>query len=419
MNELTIIENNGILVIDSREVAEMLGKRHSDLLRDIEKYIETMKESQNAKLRSDNFFIESSYRSGTGKEYKCYLLTRKGCDMVANKTTGRDGIIFTAVYVEKFHDMESKLVQNYKLPATYKEALLGLVEKIEENEELTRQLEYKEELIVGFTEDIDVYKKQAILNRVVKHKGANFRDRWNELYRVFRETYHIDLKARKEGYNLKQTRAKDKYKSVLEYAVAFDFIEDLYKIALKLYESDMNEIIEQIRKVAWGDIMSWEEKLEICIRDIHIVENFEKYTFEILNKKYGFGIEKFKQLRTYYNKNRIDSLYQRKEELEAIIARRKVKITEEELKKYRREMIERLEKSGRSLKEVSKFLGGIEYSEITKILGRRYKPDLIYSDRELMWMAQAEIIGDKIVLTVAVDKVIPGLKEEMEERLNN
>ena len=30
-------------------------------------------------------------------------------------------------------------------------------------------------------------------------------------------------------------------------------------------------------------------------------------------------------------------------------------------------------------------------------------------------MAQAEIIGDKIVLTVAVDKVIPGLKEEMEE----
>lgn len=34
-------------------------------------------------------------------------------------------------------------------------------------------------------------------------------------------------------------------------------------------------------------------------------------------------------------------------------------------------------------------------------------------------MAQAEIIGDKIVLTVAVDKVIPGLKEEMEEILNN
>ena len=246
MNELTIIENNGILVIDSREVAVMVDKRHADLLRDIRKYEEIL---TNAKMRSLDFFLKSSYKDAKGEERDSCLLTRKGCEFVANKMTGQKGIIFTATYIEKFHEMESKLVQNYKLPATYKEALLGLVEKIEENEELTRQLEYKEELIVGFTDDIDIYKKQAILNRVVKHKGANFRDRWNELYRVFRETYHIDLKARKEGYNLKQTRPKDRYKSVLEYAVGFDFIDDLYKIALKLYETDMTEIIEQIKKV--------------------------------------------------------------------------------------------------------------------------------------------------------------------------
>ena len=250
MNELIITDKNGILTVDSREVAEMTGKRHSDLIRDIEKYIQAMQNSQNAKLRYDNFFIESNYKSGTGKEYKCFLLTKKGCDMVANKMTGDKGVIFTAIYVEKFHDMESKLIHEYKLPTNFKEALLGLVEKIEENEELTKQLEYKEELLIGLTEDIDIYKKQVILNRVVKHKGANFRDRWNELYRVFRETYHIDLKARKEGHNLKQIRAKDKFKSTIEYAVAFDFIDDLYKIALKLYETDMNEIIDSIRKVA-------------------------------------------------------------------------------------------------------------------------------------------------------------------------
>ena len=53
----------------------------------IEKYIQAMQNSQNAKLRYDNFFIESNYKSGTGKEYKCFLLTKKGCDMVANKMT--------------------------------------------------------------------------------------------------------------------------------------------------------------------------------------------------------------------------------------------------------------------------------------------------------------------------------------------
>ena len=49
-------------------IAEMTGKRHSDLIRDIEKYIQAMQNSQNAKLRYDNFFIESNYKSGTGKE---------------------------------------------------------------------------------------------------------------------------------------------------------------------------------------------------------------------------------------------------------------------------------------------------------------------------------------------------------------
>ncbi len=112
------------------------------------------------------------------------------------------------------------------------------------------ELDYKKEIIEGITENIDVYKKKDILNRVVRHKGANYRERWSELYKVFKETYHIDLKARKEGYNAAQIRNKDKCKSVVEYAVKFGHIEKLYEIALKLYETDMEEIIRNIRKVA-------------------------------------------------------------------------------------------------------------------------------------------------------------------------
>lgn len=110
------------------------------------------------------------------------------------------------------------------------------------------ELEYKKEIIEGITNDIDVYQKQQIINRVVKHKGSNFSERWNELYTVFKETYSVDLKARRKGYDLKQVKAKDKCKSVLEYAVKFGHLDSLYNIALKLYETDMNEIIENIRK---------------------------------------------------------------------------------------------------------------------------------------------------------------------------
>ncbi|MFP3386101.1 Rha family transcriptional regulator, partial [Tritonibacter sp. SIMBA_163] len=85
---------NGQLLVDSREVAEMTGKRHNHLVRDINGYINVL--SQNPNLGADQFFIESSYESGTGKPYKCFFLTRKGCDMVANKMTGTKGLLFTA-----------------------------------------------------------------------------------------------------------------------------------------------------------------------------------------------------------------------------------------------------------------------------------------------------------------------------------
>lgn len=102
---MNLIVNN--LTLDSREVAEMIDKRHADLIRAIEQYVSVF--SQNAKLRSDDFFIETSYKSGTGKNYKSYKLTRKGCEFVANKLTGEKGILFTATYINKFHEMENQL----------------------------------------------------------------------------------------------------------------------------------------------------------------------------------------------------------------------------------------------------------------------------------------------------------------------
>ena len=106
--DLTIINQNGKLLVDSREVAEMIGKRHDHLIRDIQGYIKVI--SNNPDLGTSNFFIESSYKqAGNGKENPCYLLTKKGCDMVANKMTGEKGVLFTAIYVTKFEDMENTI----------------------------------------------------------------------------------------------------------------------------------------------------------------------------------------------------------------------------------------------------------------------------------------------------------------------
>jgi phage regulator Rha-like protein len=81
MNEL---QEKKVLTLDSREVADMVEKRHDHLMRDIETYIDYL--GQTPSLGSDAFFIESSYKAGTGKEYKCYLVTKKRLRVYCSQT---------------------------------------------------------------------------------------------------------------------------------------------------------------------------------------------------------------------------------------------------------------------------------------------------------------------------------------------
>lgn len=90
--------------LDSREVAEMVEKEHSKLLKDIRRYIGQFGE---AKIGFTEFFRESTYRTGQNKELPCYCITKKGCEFIAHKLTGVKGTIFTARYINRFHEMEN------------------------------------------------------------------------------------------------------------------------------------------------------------------------------------------------------------------------------------------------------------------------------------------------------------------------
>lgn len=242
MNNL-VNQNKGT-TLESREVSKMLGKEHSELLKDIKgsgKNLGIIPILTEGKFPVVDYFIESSYIDAKGENRKCYLITKMGCELLGNKLQGKKGILFTAKYVKRFNEMEKKL----KTPNTYKEALLALVAAEEEKEKLQLEMDHKQEVINGFTEEITVTTKKDIINRVVRWKKANYRQRYNELYKSFKEVNHIDLKARCEGYNLKQIKNKDKL-SVIKYADKKGYINELYGIACKLYESDINEIKEYL-----------------------------------------------------------------------------------------------------------------------------------------------------------------------------
>ena len=63
--------------IDSREVAEMMGKNHRHLIRNIRKYVEHMESGDEPNVGLVDFFYESMYEDTNGQIRPCYLITRK------------------------------------------------------------------------------------------------------------------------------------------------------------------------------------------------------------------------------------------------------------------------------------------------------------------------------------------------------
>ena len=134
--KVTNAEGREVNVMDSREVAEMMEKTHTEIIQYLEGLnykdgrvkitgiIPTLE--QNGDLQVANYFIESTYND-RGRIKKCYLITKMGCELLGNKLQGTKGILFSAKYVEKFNQMERILkeqsMDSYMIEDPYSRAL--------------------------------------------------------------------------------------------------------------------------------------------------------------------------------------------------------------------------------------------------------------------------------------------------------
>ena len=196
---MTIANMDKVATLDSRKVAEMVGKRHNHLIRDIDRYIEVI--SQNAKLRSQNltapslgtlnstnpklvsldFFRENTYIDKKGEVRKCYDITKQGCEMIANKLTGEKGILFTAQYVSLFNEMEKALapVQDSYMIADPIARAKRWIEEQQEREELLETAKKQEQVILelkpkaDYTDDILRNKGVVAITQIAKDYGMS------------------------------------------------------------------------------------------------------------------------------------------------------------------------------------------------------------------------------------------------------
>lgn len=158
MGDLTKVPH----VLDSREVAEMVGKTHAHLCRDIVGYVSVI--STNPKLDSLNFFIERTYKDKKGEARKRYDITKKGCEMVANKLTGEKGILFTAEYVERFNQMEKGQRDSYMIEDPIERARAWIRERQQYNDAITEVEKSKQ--IIG-----ELKPKADYTDHILQNKG--------------------------------------------------------------------------------------------------------------------------------------------------------------------------------------------------------------------------------------------------------
>lgn len=184
--------------IDSREVAEMIGKRHDHLIRDIDGYIEVI--SKTPTLGCSNFFVESTYKqAGNGKECKCYKLTKMGCEMVANKLTGEKGILFTAEYVKRFNDMESKPMTQAELIAAN---AMQLVEQERELKAIRAKQEAQAQELQGMRDVISItsesWRKETtnLINKIAQKRDDDYMEVRRESYKALDERMGVSVEVR-------------------------------------------------------------------------------------------------------------------------------------------------------------------------------------------------------------------------------
>lgn len=122
--------------ISSQLVAEMVGEEHKEILKKVRKYGDFLTEGN---FPLSDYFIKSTYKDKTNRELPCYLITRKGCDLIAHKLTGKRGVLFTARYIECFEQLKKKaqpknleeLVQSPELVIKLAEELIASKKEID------------------------------------------------------------------------------------------------------------------------------------------------------------------------------------------------------------------------------------------------------------------------------------------------
>lgn len=226
-NEL--MNANATNTIESREVAEMIDMKHYNLTKKIRGYIKVLdgeklrshqEKSTNSKLNSLDFFIPSTYQDAKNETRDCYLLTKQGCEMVANKLTGEKGVLFTAKYVERFNEMEKQTATSNLSPQL--QVLIAHEERMNNIENELQKLHEKMDTISASQARTIGKRIGQVATRIDDEAIGTYINRKYVLWRI-----RFDALNSVGARTYREVKQKD-YAKVLQYIDEFKFTKEMW-----------------------------------------------------------------------------------------------------------------------------------------------------------------------------------------------
>ncbi|MBS2764280.1 Rha family transcriptional regulator [Bacillus licheniformis] len=220
-NQLVFIKEN-IAVTDSLTIAEMFGKNHDDVLKDVRKQMEYA-----GKEFSLGNFSESKYTNSRGRTYPKYDLTEEAFTLVVFGYNTKEAVQTKIKFIQEFKRMK-EYIQKQQQPKA-----MNAKESIIANMKLTIQLnedvgEMKED-IKQLRHDLDKkltldYSQQQAMRNAVNKRVHKL---WNEnkvdktFYETTRRVYAALWKNLKDAYRV------NAYPNILQkdFEEAMSFIE--------------------------------------------------------------------------------------------------------------------------------------------------------------------------------------------------
>lgn len=151
MNEIVYRGDSNQPLTNSKLVAEVFGKEHRNVVRDIKNLIEggVLKNEQTPMFEETTYINEQNKQS-----YPMFIMNQDGFTLLAMGFNGKKAMEFKLKYIEAFNAMKRQIEQSKpSVPQNYLEALKSLVKSEEEKQQLALENKQQQATILTISKE--------------------------------------------------------------------------------------------------------------------------------------------------------------------------------------------------------------------------------------------------------------------------